>query len=166
VSPTAPIIRDATPSDAADIAAIYSESVARGDATMDEAPWSAAHVTGLMAKHGDREGFIVLEQAGVVLGWGVFKRYSPRSGYRFAGETAAYLRRTQTGRGYGSRIKRALIERCRQAGYHHLVARVFADNAVSVVYNQRLGYEVVGIQRQIGFRGGQWVDVMILQLLL
>lgn len=161
-----PVIRAATPADATDIAEIYSESVARGDATMDETPWTAAHVADLMAKHSDREGFIVLEQAGAILGWGVFKHYSPRTGYRFAGETATYLRRAETGKGHGSRIKQALIERCRAAGYHHLVARVFADNAASVAYNQRLGYEIVGTQRQIGFRNGRWVDVTILQLIL
>ena len=161
-----PVIRDATPADAAAIAAIYTESVERGDATMDETPWTAAHVTGLMSTHSEREGFLVLEHGEELLGWGVYKRYSPRTGYRFAGETATYLRRDQTGAGHGSRIKRALIERCRASGYHHLVARVFADNTASVAYNQRLGYTIVGTQRQIGFRSGRWVDVTILQLLL
>jgi L-amino acid N-acyltransferase YncA len=163
---TPPIIRDATPADAAAIAAIYSESVARGDATMDEEPWTTAQVEAQMAAQDAREGFLVLEQDGAVLGWGVFKRYSPRAGYRFAGETATYLRRDQTGRGHGTRLKRALIARCRDAGYHHLVARVAADNAASIAYNLRLGYEVVGVQRQIGYRDGRWLDVTILQLLL
>ncbi|MDG1479333.1 MAG: GNAT family N-acetyltransferase [Myxococcota bacterium] len=161
-----PVIRDAVPADAAAIAEIYTESIVQGDATMDETPWTPAQVTGMMAAHSAREGFIVLEHGGEVLGWGVYKRYSPRTGYRFAGETATYLRRDKTGAGHGSRLKRALIERCRASGYRHLVARVFADNAASVAYNQRLGYTVVGTQRQIGFRSGRWVDVTILQLIL
>ena len=133
---------------------------------MDETLWSAERVCAMMAAHSEREGFIVLTEDAVVVGWGVYKRYSARVGYRFAGETATYLRRSHTGRGLGTRIKRALIDRCRAMGYHHLVAKVFADNAASVAYNQRLGYEVVGTQRQIGFRDGRWVDITILQLLL
>ena len=159
-------LRAASVDDAADIAAIYNQSVYQGDATMDEAHWRPETVHEMMATHSDREGFIVLEVAGAVIGWGIYKRYSPRAGYRFAGETAIYLRREFTGRGYGTRLKRALIERCRAAGYHHLVAKVFADNTASIAYNLRLGYEVVGTQREIGFRGGRWVDVTILQLLL
>ena len=120
----------------------------------------------MMAAHSNREGFIVLERNEAVIGWGVYKGYSPRAGYRFAGETATYLRREHTGQGYGTRLKTALIGRCREAGYHHLVAKVFADNTASIAYNLRLGYEIVGTQREIGFRAGQWVDVIILQLLL
>ena len=165
MSPTA-TIRDATAADAPEIAAIYNQSIAQGDATMEESRWTSQRVRSMMECFSDREGFIVLQQAGTVLGWGVFKRYSPRSGYRFAGETATYLHRSQTGRGYGTTIKKALIARCRAAGYHHLVAKVFADNTASVAYNLRLGYEIVGTQREIGFRNGSWVDVTILQLLL
>ena len=159
-------LRDATAADAAAIAAIYNQSIARGDATMDEQPWTADIVRSKMAGFTDREGFIVLEEGAQLLGWGVYKRYSDRTGYRFAGETATYLDRSHTGRGLGTVLKRALIERCRQQGYHHLVARVFADNTASIAYNQRLGYEIVGVQREIGFRNGRWVDVMLLQLLL
>lgn len=161
-----PTLRDATAADAAAIAAIYNQSVARGDATMDEQTWTADTVRSTLLGFSGREGFIVLEEGGSILGWGVYKRYSDRSGYRFAGETATYLDRQHTGRGLGTRIKGALIERCRALDYHHLVARVFADNTTSIAYNQRLGYEIVGTQREIGFRNGRWVDVVILQLLL
>ena len=39
-----------------------------------------------------------------------------------------------------------------------------ARNKVSIHYNQKLGYELVGIQKQIGFTDGEWVDVAILHL--
>lgn len=159
-------IRTARPGDAVAIAWIYNQSIEQGDATMDESSWSAEQVHGMMAAHSTREGFIVLERDDAVIGWGVYKGYSSRAGYRFAAETAIYLRREHTGRGYGTRLKAALIGRCREAGYHHLVAKVFTDNTASIAYNLRLGYEVVGTQREIGFRDGRWVDVTILQLLL
>ena len=159
-------IRNATRADATAIAEIYNQSIAVGDATMDESLWTPAHVRSLMQGHSDREGFIVLERAGLVLGWSIYKRYSHRAGYRFAGETATYLLRTETGRGYGTRLKKAVLECCRRAGYHHLVAKVIADNATSIDYNLRLGYEIVGTQREIGFRNGKWIDVIILQLVL
>ncbi len=101
-----------------------------------------------------------------IAGWGIIKKYSDRAGYRFCCETAVYLRRDLTGRGLGTRIKLALIERCRRYGYHHLVAKILAVNVASIEYNQKLGYELVGTQREIGYAGGRWQDVVILQLVL
>ena len=161
-----PTVRDATAGDAARIAAIYNQAVAGGGATMDEEPWTSDSVQARMLAQDDMEGFLVLEQDGRVLGWSEYKRYSPRAGYRFAGETATYLDRSVRGQGLGTRLKEAVIARCRAVGYHHLVAKVFADNTASVRYNLRLGYEVVGTQREIGRRGGRWIDIVILQLIL
>ena len=45
----------------------------------------------------------------------------------------------------------------------HLVAKIWARNEVSVSYNLKLGYEIVGVQRKIGFVNGEWVDVVIMQ---
>lgn len=159
-------IRDATPADAAAIAAIYNESIAANDSTMDDIPKTAADIRQQMARFNEREGFLVLEQAGEVLGWGIIKRYSDRPGYRFCCETSVYIRRALMRRGYGSRIEQALIDRCRQFGYHHLVAKIWATNAGSIQMHERFGYEIVGTQREIGYKNGQWQDVTIMQCIL
>lgn len=63
-------------------------------------------------------------------------------------------------------LKRALIEQARALGYHHLVAKVFADNAASLASNRRCGFELVGVQREVGIKQGKRQDVAILQLIL
>ncbi len=159
-------LRDATPEDATAIAEIYNASIAAGGATMDQELKSAEQFQHQMAAFSPREVILLLERGDDVLGWGIIKKYSDRMGYRFACETAVYLRRDLTGRGLGTRIKLALIERCRRYGYHHLVAKIFADNVASVEYNKKLGYEVVGIQKEIGYTSGRWQDIVVLQLVL
>ncbi len=159
-----PALRDATPEDCPAIAEIYNESLLVGDATMDEGLKDAEHFRNVLAGLGEREVCLVLASGGQVLGWGMLQRYSERPGYRFAGETRIFLRRDVVGRGHGSRIKRALIERSRVLGYHHLVAKIQADNTLSIEYNRKFGYELVGIQKEIGYRDGSWRDVAILQL--
>lgn len=165
--PDGMVLRDATEADAGAVAEIYNDSIAIGDATMDSEPKTVDDIVGWLRGFGDRETLMVLDEPGVrVQGWGVIKRYSDRHGYRFACETAVYLRRDLLGRRLGTQIKLALIERCRAYGYHHLVAKIFADNQSSIAYNQKLGYEVVGVQRQIGWKNDRWQDVAILQLVL
>lgn len=164
-------IRDAAPGDAAVIAEIYNEAIDRGIATMDSERKSAAVVRGWIEGFGPRETILLLERIDAegraeIVGWGIIKKYSDRHGYRTTCETSVYLRHREAGRGYGTRVKLALIERCRSYGYHHLVAKIFAVNEGSIRYNLKLGYEMVGIQKEVGYRDGRWLDVAILQLVL
>ena len=168
-----PRIRDADESDATAIAEIYNASIAIGDSTMDGVEKTGNDIRSWLSAFSTRETILVFEdlthqpaEVADILGWGIIKRYSDRFGYRFCCETAVYLRRDQVGRGLGTRMKKALIERCKAFGYHHLVAKIFADNKASIAYNLNLGYEMVGIQREIGWKHGQWQDIAILQLIL
>jgi len=161
-----PELRDATAADAAQLAAIYNETVEARDATMDLVPRDEQYFRELISELGEREALIVLANAERVLGWGRIMRYADREGYNTTCETAVYLRRELRRRGLGTRIKLELLARCRQLGYHHLVAKVFTSNQASIDYNLRLGYEIVGVQREIGWVGGRWEDVTIMQLVL
>lgn len=160
------LMRSATTADAAACAEIYNETVAAGDATMDLVPKSPADMVQVVKSLGERERMVVLAEGESILGWGSILRYSEREGYMHAAETAVYLRRELRRRGLGTLLKRHLLELCRQLGYHHLVAKVFARNQASIEYNLRLGYEIVGTQREIGWVDGRFEDVIIMQLVL
>ena len=100
------------------------------------------------------------------LGWGIIERYGDRPGHRFCCETSAYLRRDEVGRGYSLRIRDTLLERCRPYGFHHGVAKIFADNVRGIEYKLRLGDERVGMSREIGFQSGRGQGVVLLQRVL
>jgi phosphinothricin acetyltransferase len=159
-------LRDATPADAALIAEIYNQSIAAANATMVAEPRTADHIRRQMEGFTNREAYMVLERDRQTIGWGVIKLYSPRTGYSRCAETSVFLDQSEIRKGYGSFIKRALIERCKEYGYHHLIARVWADNVASIEYNRRFGYEIVGVQREIGYIDGHWQDIAVLQLVL
>jgi phosphinothricin acetyltransferase len=161
-----PTLRDATDTDATAIAAIYNQSIGARDSTMQLEPISAKTVRSWIAELGAREVLLVLERGDAIAGWGTLRRYSPRAGYRYAGETSVYLDRNQTGQGWGAQVQAALIERARSLDYHHLVAKVWADNARSVALHRKFGYDRVGVQREIGRVDGVWRDVAILQKVL
>jgi len=165
-APLDPAVRPATLADAGAIAEIYNESIRAGDATMDDVCKTAADIGSYIDGFGDREAYLVLEEDETIVGWGVIKRYSDRLGYRFACETSVYLRRHRTGNGYGTRLQQALLAQCRAFGYHHVVVKIFASNAGSINFHRRLGFEMVGIQREIGFKAGRWQDVAIMQCVL
>jgi L-amino acid N-acyltransferase YncA len=114
----------------------------------------------------DRECMLVLDSDQRVQGWGVVKRYSDRAGYRVACESSIYFRREATGRGFGKRMQCALMEKVREFGYHHIVAKIFTSNVGSIRFHEALGYQLVGVQKEVGYLNGKWHDVSILQCIL
>lgn len=169
-SPTSPMgqtvsFRPAQPADYGAIAAIYNEAIACGGITMDATPYSASDVQAIIQKMGDREVFLVAEQGDRLLGWGAVKRYSDRLGYRFCCETSIYLTFSQTGKGYGHQLQAALMAQAKAFQYHHIVVKIVAQNWDSVRFHQRFGFEIIGIQKEIGYANGAWQDVVIMQYL-
>ncbi len=160
-------IRDATVDDAAVIAEIYNESIRAGGATMDMSLKTRDDIRKYIKGFDERETYLLLERDdGYVIGWGVIKHFGEGPAYREACETSVYLRHAEIRKGYGSRLKRYMIERCKAYGYHHIVARIWASNTASIEYNKHYGYEMVGIQKEIGYVDGQWVDIALMQLVL
>ncbi len=158
------VIRTAAVSDAAALAGIYNQSI--GTATLDLIKRDADHFIQFLYSLEENETLLVMELSGEVVGYGVLKQYSWKEGYRYTGETSVFFEKNHRGKGLGRLLKKTLIETARELGYRHLVARIMAKNKVSIHYNQKLGYELVGIQKNIGHIDGEWFDVAILQLLL
>ncbi|MDA0874969.1 MAG: GNAT family N-acetyltransferase, partial [Bacteroidetes bacterium] len=114
----------------------------------------------------ERESLLVLLEKGMLQGWGIVKFYSDRPGYARACETSLFLRRSETGRGLGSRLQAALLDAAAAAGFHHIVVKIWAANASSIAMHRKFGFEVVGTQKEIGNVDDTWVDVTIMQCLL
>lgn len=152
--------------DAQTVMEIYNEHIVDGNSTMDLQPKTLTEIEDWFKGFWQRELIVMQEDENKILGWGIIKRYSDREGYAKACETAIYLRADETRKGYGTLMKKWIIEKCRELGYHHLVAKVFSSNTASIEYNKKLGYELVGKQKEIGYVDGQWRDVTIMQLLL
>jgi phosphinothricin acetyltransferase len=60
----------------------------------------------------------------------------------------------------------ALIERARAAGKHVMVAGIEAGNAASIQLHRKLGFEQVGLLKEVGTKFGRWLDLAFLQLTL
>lgn len=148
------------------IANIYNEYILLGSSTMDESLKTADTISSWIQKFHDREKLYVIQENGITIGWGIIKRYSDREGYRFACETAIYITSTHLGKGFGSMMKKHLIQVCKALNYKHLIAKIFATNKASIGYNLKLGYTIVGTQKQIGFKNNQWMDIVIMQYII
>jgi phosphinothricin acetyltransferase len=101
-----------------------------------------------------------------VTGFGSLSPFRERAAYATTVEDSVYVAESWRGRGVGRLLLGELVRAGRRWGFHTVIARVAADNAPSIGLHQALGFELVGVEREIGRKFGRWLDVAVLQLML
>ena len=157
-------MREATEADLEGLVAIYNEVVANSTAVFSSLPvsvderrhwWQARTAQGypVLVAH-DEQG---------VAGFGTFGDFRAWPGYRFTVEHTLHVRADVRGRGIGSQLLRALIERGRALGKHVMVAGVDAGNAASIRLHERFGFAQAGRLREVAYKFDRWLDLVFLQ---
>lgn len=158
-------IRDATPDDAPAIAAIYAHHVLHGTGTFEEAPPAPEEVAARMARiRAAGHAWLVVEEAGKVLGYGYYANFHPRSAYRHTVENSIYVRDDVRGQGVGKALVAELLIRAEAAGFRQMVAVIGdSENVGSIGLHLSLGFKQTGLLRAVGLKFGRWVDVVYMQ---
>jgi L-amino acid N-acyltransferase YncA len=160
------MLRDCTASDAEAICAIYNSYVEQTVITFEEASVPDSEMVRRIAEVTDRFPWLVWEQDGRILGYAYAASWKARSAYRYSVETTVYLHSDATGRGIGTSLYKALVDRLRSLDIRCAVGGIALPNAASVALHEKLGFVKIGQFREIGLKFGQWVDVGYWELLL
>ena len=160
-------IRDATEEDLPGMLAIYNDVVATSTAIYRDDPMPLAEYQAWWRVR-TSQGYPVLVAVagGSVLGLASFGDFRAWPGYRFTVEHSVHVRDDRRGHGVGSQLIHALIREAEQRGKHVMIAGVDADNAASIRFHRRLGFEAVAHFREVGFKFGRWLDLVFLQRML
>ena len=161
-------IRDAHAGDIEAVTAIYNDAVSNTLAIWNERTVDAANRAAWLADR-QRAGYPVLvaiDAQGTVAGYASFGDWRPFEGFRHTVEHSVYVRADRRGGGVGKALMGELIVRARGLGKHVMVAGIEAGNAASIALHKQLGFEEVGLMRQVGTKFGAWLDLAFLQLQL
>jgi phosphinothricin acetyltransferase len=181
-------IRLAAPGDAEAIRAIYNVEVLDSTNTFDmvartkeqQAAWLLEHQgvhpaivavdapgTARPAAAGQGHGGAVAGANGeIVLGFGSLSPFRDRSGYAATAENSVYVDRAQRGKGVGRALLDELVTLASAHGFHSVIARIAGHNETSIGLHRATGFELVGVEREVGRKHRQWLDVVELQRLL
>jgi L-amino acid N-acyltransferase YncA len=149
-----------THADWGDVARIYREGIATGDATLEPgvptwAAFDAAHSAGAR---------IVGLVDGEIAAWFAISPWSSRRVYRGVAWESVYVGAAHRGRGVGTRMLAAGVKASEAHGIWTLFAGVLAENVASLALHRRVGFRKLGIQRRVGQdREGRWRDVVLLE---
>lgn len=161
-------VRLARLEDAEAIRAIYNVEVTSSTCTFDLVPRSLADQQRWIAEHtGAHPAVVAVDAArGGVVGFGSLGPYRSRPAYSTTVEDSVYVRRDQHRRGVGRAL---LSELCRLAtlhGFHAVIGRIVGGHQASIGLHEACGFEVVGIEREVGRKFGRWLDVVVTERLL
>jgi L-amino acid N-acyltransferase YncA len=162
------VIRPATLADAAAIAEIYNREVTETTATFDLVPRTlVAQQEWLSARSGAFAAIVGVDPATrQVVTFASLSPYKERAAYRTTVEDSIYVHRDFGGRGIGKLMLEHLVDAARQSGFHSVIARIEASSAASRALHGACGFELVGIERQVGRKFHRWLDVAVMQRLL
>jgi L-amino acid N-acyltransferase len=170
--------RLAAPGDADAIRAIYNVEVLGGTNTFDMVPRTAAEQEAWLLEHrGVHPAIVAVESAPasrghvgadgeIVLGFGSLSVFHERPGYAATAENSVYVDQAHRGQGVGRALLDELLTLARGHGFHSLIARIAGHNETSIGLHRAAGFELVGVEREVGRKHRQWMDVVELQRLL
>lgn len=159
------IVRPVVLADAPAIAGIYGGHVVNGTGTFEEIPPSADDMAARIGAVRDK-GFpwVVVEVEARLVAYAYAAPYHPRSAYRYTAEDSVYVAADVQGRGYGRAALSAVIAACESMGLRRIVALVGgSENQASIALHRALGFEPCGTVPSVGFKGGRWLDVVLMQ---
>jgi phosphinothricin acetyltransferase len=158
-------IRACTVADIAGVQAIYAHHVRTGFGTFEEEPPSLAEMRqrfeALVAQDFP---FRVAVIDGRLAGYAYAGPFRPRAAYRHTCETSVYVAADAQRRGVGRELMLRVIDECQRLGKRQMLA-VIGDsaNTASIGLHSALGFASVGIFKNIGYKFGRWVDVVLMQ---
>jgi len=158
-------IRDAVPDlDAEACRNIYAPYVRDTIVSFEEQVPTVDEFRGRIEAARAKYAWLVLEDAGLVVGYAYASQHRARAAYRWATDVTVYIAASHHRRGAGRLLYTDLFARLRQLGYRVACAGVTLPNAGSVGLHQAMGFEEVGVYKGIGWKAGAWRDVVWFQL--
>ncbi len=157
-------IRDAVREDLVTITEIYNEVLTHSTAIYNDTPVTVEdRIAWWEARRQQGYPMLVALEAGSVVGFATFGDFRTWPGYRFTVEGTIHIHASSRGRGVGTELLKALVVRAREAGKHALIAGVDSENVASLGFLERFGFERAAHLREVGYKFGRFLDLILLQ---
>lgn len=159
-------IREATTDDAHAICNIYNYYIEHTAITFEMMPVSESDMKQRMKEIIESGySFFVGETEGNVIGYYYTHRWNNRCAYATTVEESIYLKKDETGKGYGTQLFEHLLAHIDKKKTHALIAGICIPNEGSVRLHEKFGFRQISHMKEIGRKFGQWQDVGHWQLI-
>ncbi len=150
------------------IRAIFNEAIETSTALYDYQPRSQETMQAWWAakKAGGYPVIGVLGDTGDLMGFASYGPFRAFPAYKYTVEHSVYVDRHYRGRGLGRQLLERAILSAESQGYHAMIGVIDAENQASIALHENLGFQRCGEMREVGFKFGRWLNLVIYQKLL
>jgi L-amino acid N-acyltransferase YncA len=153
------LIRMATPADAEAILSIYAPYIDKTSVSFEYTVPTLPEFKSRMEEYLAFAPWLVATKEGRVLGYAYASKYRAREAYSWAIEVSVYLAEESKGRGLAAKLYDELFTTLIRCGYRQAFAVITLPNAASLSLHRKMGFEPIGVFKNVGFKFGAWHDV-------
>ncbi|MCB9234686.1 MAG: N-acetyltransferase [Bacteroidia bacterium] len=161
-----PLIRLATEKDAAAIREIYAPFITDSCVSFEMEIPDLPEIESRIRKVNQQGVWLICEMENQVAGYAYAGEHRARAAYNWAREVSVYLRPAFESRGVAAALYTSLFSICNLRGFSNYLAGITLPNPKSLRFHQKMGFQPVGTYHNIGYKFGQWHDVIWLELFL
>lgn len=121
-------------------------------------PPDEAEMARRIAEYSASHAWLLAEADGALAGYAYGSPHRSRAAYASSCDVAVYVDPAHARRGIGRALYAELLGRLREE-YHVAFAGIALPNAASVGLHEAMGFTLVGIYREVGWKLGGWRDV-------
>lgn len=157
-------IRRATEDDAQELLDIYAPYILKTTITFEDVIPSVENFKQRIRDISAQFPYIVaVDDEGKILGYAYAHLYGPRAAYAWTCEASIYVDHNYEGHGLGTELYQQLEAILTKQGVVNLMACITEENANSIRFHEKFGYEKVGTFHKVGYKFDRWLDVTWMQ---
>jgi phosphinothricin acetyltransferase len=156
-------LRLAAPGDGTPIHGIYAPIVRDTFISFEVEPPTVEEIQRRISKTLARHPWLVYEDHDGVAGYAYASEHRDRLAYQWSVDVSCYVHERARRRGIASRLYGALFRILERQGFTNAFAGIALPNDASVGMHASVGFTTVGTYVNVGYKSGEWRDVVWMQ---
>jgi phosphinothricin acetyltransferase len=152
-------IRLAKVDDAQGILAIYAPIVRETTISFELEPPTPEEMQARIQHTLERYPWLVFESGGEVCGYAYASRHRERGAYQWSVDVSVYVAAASRRQGIARQLYTPLFGILQELRYYSALAGIVLPNSASVALHEAMGFQPIGVYRNIGYKLGAWRDV-------
>ncbi len=151
-------IRFVEPKDAVQILDIYQPFILRTSVSFETEVPSLEAFQNRIENYAEKAPWLVAEENNTIIGYAYATVHRSRQAYQWNQEVTAYTHPEHLRKGVAKALYLKLLSYLKKMGYAKAIAIITLPNDPSLKFHQALGFQLIGIMKNVGYKFNQWHD--------